>query len=152
MITKICTGRRPSRPRNPSENRWLPDAVWDIITIGWRAQGNQRCKLFAIYLIFALSNIQEVQNFEPNEGNRTPQTLKRRLGKMRPRIALPLESLQNWESEIQRQVNEMNEVGFPISPLPKADTTTSVLRTAPHRTRSGQSCSMSFAKHAADTA
>jgi len=128
MVTDICTGKRPSRPIHPSGNRWLPDPVWDTITISWHDQPNRRRELSVTYQTLALSSQQGVQHVKPghlntqSDGNLTiagtPQKPKRRLGKMRPRISLPLQSLQNWESEIQRQVNEMNEVGSSTPPPP----------------------------------
>ena len=62
---------------------------------------------------------------------------QQQLWKFLPRIAPFFQFLQTPESEIQRQVDEMNEVNSSTFPLPKADITHSVLRTAPRRTGSG---------------
>jgi len=115
-ITDIRAGKRPSRPTDPDQSRWLQDPVWDVITSGWHHQPEQRCQLSDMYNTFSLQRQHYLE----------------------------------WG--IQRQVNEMNEVNFSTSHTPpKANTIYSVLRTARYRTRSEHSCSMSFAKHAAET-
>jgi len=104
MIIEIHAGRRPSRPSDSSQNLWLQGPIWSVITIGWHNQPNQRCELPVMYRIFSLSSQKEVQNSKPgdlntqNDGN--------------------FQFLQNSESEIQRQVDEMNEVSFSASPPP----------------------------------
>ena len=148
MITRIRAGERPSRPINPSQNRWLQDPVWDVITTGWHDQPKQRCELSVMYHTFSLSSQQEVQDFKSgdssvqNEGDLTvpgaSQTPKRQLGKILPRIASFFQFPQNSESEIQRQINEVDEVSSSTSPplLLKADTARSVSRTTPCLIRS----------------
>ena len=129
MITDIRAGKRPSRPIGSSQNQRLQEPVWDVITTGWHVQPNRRCELTVMYHIFLPSVQQAVQNFKPgdfnteNEGNLTIagtlQTPKRQPGKILPRIASFFQFLQNSESKIQRQVNEMNEVDSFTSPLPR---------------------------------
>ena len=126
-IRRIYTGERPSRPIDPSQNRWLQDPAWDVITTGWHDQPNRRCELAVMYDIFMLPGQREVQNFKPgdlnaqNEGNLTTagtsQTPKRRRRKVLPQIASFFQFLQNSESEIQREVNKMNKVTYLTHPL-----------------------------------
>ena len=148
MITSIRAGKRPSRPIDPGQSRWLQDPVWDVITTGWHDQPKQRCELSVMYHTFSSSSQQEVRNFKSddssvqNEGNLTvagtPQKPKRQLGKILPRIASFFQFPQNSESEIQRQINEVDEVSSSTSPplLLKADTARSVSRTTPCLIRS----------------
>ena len=129
MITDIRAGKRPSRPVHSVQSRWLRDPVWHVITAAWHDQPNQRCELSVMYHAFPPLSQQEVQHVESgdlnpqNDGNRTTtemsKTPKRQLGKILPRIASVFQFLQNPESEVQRQVNEMNEVRFPTSPPKK---------------------------------
>ena len=117
IITRVRAGERPSLPIDPSQNRWLQDPVWDTIKTGWHGQPKRRCKLSVMYRVFS------------------PPSQRRQLGKILPQIASFFKFLQNSESEIQRQINEMNGVSFSSSPpLPlKADTTSSISRTMPSR-------------------
>jgi len=122
IITRIRAGERPSRPINPSGNRWLPDPVWDIITTGWHKRPHQRCELSIMYNVLLLSSQQEVRHVKPGRLNAqnsesvtiagAPQPPKRQSRKILPRIASFFQFLQNPESEIQRQANRMNEVPF----------------------------------------
>jgi len=119
MLLSIRDGKRPSRTIDSDQNLWLQDPVWDVITSGWRDQPKRRCKLSVMYHIFS----------PPSQ---RPQTEK-----ILPRIASYFRFLQNSESEIQRQVNEMNEASSSMSLLPKADMTHSALRMVPCRIGSG---------------
>jgi len=119
MVTRIHAGERPSRPIDASKSRLLENRVWDVITTGWHVKPKRRCELSVMYRTFL------------------PPSEQRQLGGIVPRIASFFQLLQNPESEIQRQVNEMNEVSSSTFPLPKADITHSVLRTTPCRTGSG---------------
>jgi len=133
IIIEIRAGIQPPRPIDSSQGRWLQDPVWKVITTGWSGRPSQRCELSVMYHVFLQPSQQEVPHVKPGDLNAqsegsltiagTPQTTKRPLEKIPPRVALPLQSLQNWESEIQRQVDEMNEVGSSASPFPKADMT-----------------------------
>ena len=129
MITDIRAGKRPSRPIDPGQSRWLQDPVWDVITAGWHVQPNQRCELPVMYHTFLPPGQQEVQNFKlgdtnaQNEGNqtiaRTSQTPKRQFGKALPQIASFFQFPRDSEPEIQRRVNEMNEVRLDTYLLPR---------------------------------
>jgi len=119
MVTRIRAGGRPSRPIDASKSRLLENRVWNVITTGWRVDPYQRCELSVIYHTFSPPGQREVQNLEP--GDLTAQND----GNFRPP--------QNPESETQRQVNEMNGVGFFLVPPFKADKTRSTLRTTPCR-------------------
>jgi len=129
IITRIRAGGRPSHPINPSGNLWLPDPVWDTITTGWHRQPNQRCELSVMYDVLSLSSQQEAQRVKPgrlnaqNSGSvtiaETSRPPKRQSRKILPRIASFFQFIQNPESEIQRQVNRMNEVSFPTHTSPR---------------------------------
>ena len=127
MITEIRAGIRPPRPTDSSQSRLLQDPVWNVIVTGWQDQPNQRCELSVMYNVF-----QPPSQVQP-PGQVQPPSQRQRLGKILPRIASFFQFLQNSESEIQRQVNKMNEVSSSTSPLPKADTTHSVSRATPCR-------------------
>ena len=135
IVTEIQAGKRPSRPIDPSQSRSLQDPVWNVIRTGWRNRPRRRCELSVMYRVFS----------------GLPPSQRRQLGKFFPQVASFFQFLQNSGSEIQRQVDEMNQVLSSTSPLPKSDTIHSVLRTAPCRIGSDSSCSISFAKRAADT-
>jgi hypothetical protein len=52
MAADIRRGKRPSRPWNPSRNRWLQDPVWDKITTCRSDKPEQRSELSAVYQVF----------------------------------------------------------------------------------------------------
>jgi len=112
MIANIRAGKRPSRPIDPSQSQLLQGPVWGVITTGWRDKPRQRCDLPVMYRVFS--------NPLPNQWQQ--------LGKILPRVASFFQFLQNSGSEIQSQVDEMNQVGSPTHPLPEADMIHSVLR------------------------
>ena len=62
-------GARPSRPTEPSQNRWLQDPVWDVITTGWRHEREQRCELPVVYHVFLTSGQREAKTGEFNNRN-----------------------------------------------------------------------------------
>ena len=67
LITRIREGKRPSRPTEPSQNQWLQDPVWDVITTGWRDKPEQRCELSVVSHVFSAASHQEIQNDELGE-------------------------------------------------------------------------------------
>jgi len=66
MITRILTGERPSRPRDPNKNQWLQDPVWDVIATGWHNNPDWRCELSVMHNTFSCSQ-QEIQNAKPGD-------------------------------------------------------------------------------------
>ena len=58
-ITNIRLGRRPFRPLDPSQNRWLQDRVWNVIVTCWSDKPEQRCGLSIVYHIFSTPNCQD---------------------------------------------------------------------------------------------
>ena len=62
---------RPSRPTRSSQNRWLPDPVWEVITTGWREVPSERCELSVLHHVFLTSGreVQEVQDIKLGEPN-----------------------------------------------------------------------------------
>ena len=77
MIVDIRAGERPSRATDSSQDQWLQDPIWNVITTGWHSQPNQRCELSVMYHTFSPFSQQEAQNSKPgdlnvrNEGNLT---------------------------------------------------------------------------------
>ena len=124
MATHIHTGKRPSRPKDPSQSRWLPGPVWDVITTGWSYKPEKRCELSVMNGVFSTSRQleQEVQGVEPGVLNthneKTPdiKTGLQKLGRFLPRIAPYFQFLRDSEPEIQKRIDEMDEVGFVTSP------------------------------------
>ena len=98
MIVDIRAGKRPPRPTDARKSRLLQDSIWNVITIGWRGLPLLRCRLSVMYRILS------------------PPSQQRQLGKILPRVASFFQFLQNSESEIQGQVNEMNGVSSSTSP------------------------------------
>jgi len=98
MTADICAGERPSRPTDPNQNQLLQDAVWSVITSGWHDKPRRRCKLLAIYYTFS------------------PTSEQQQRGKILPRVASFFQFLQDSEPEIQKRVNEINEVYFSTHP------------------------------------
>jgi len=112
VITDIRAGKRPSHPIDSNQSQLLQDPVWNVIETGWHNQPKRRCKVSVMYRVFS------------------PPSEQQQPGKPLPQIASFFQFLQDSESEIQRQVNEMNEVNLSASLLPlKTDTAYSVLRT-----------------------
>ena len=60
---------RPSRPTNPSRNRWLPDPVWDMITTSWTHEPKHRCRASTMHRVFLMSSHQEPQNVKSGDSN-----------------------------------------------------------------------------------
>jgi len=138
MITDIRDGRRPYRPIDASQ---LQDPIWDVITTGWSHEPEKRCELSVMRDTIVTSSQQGSGNLNNrNDRNLTisnTETERRQRGKILPRIASFFQFLQNSQSDVQRQVDEINEVSFTTSPcLNKADTSCSIWRTTLRWTRS----------------
>jgi len=117
VITDIRAGKRPSRPTNPSRNQWLRGPVWDVITTGWHHHPNQRCELSVMHDAFVMSSQGGADSGDSNNHTQNTETGQRQPGKRLPRIAAFFQFLRDSEPEIQRRVNEMNEVRFATSLL-----------------------------------
>ena len=79
MIADIRAGKRPSRPRDPNQNRWLQRRVWGVITTGWSHKPEKRQELSDMHRVFSTSTQREQGNSNsPNAGDRMkaeiPQT------------------------------------------------------------------------------
>ena len=59
---RIGSGERPARPGNQSQNQWLQDRIWDVITTGWNHKPKRRCALSIMHHIFLHPSQQEVQD------------------------------------------------------------------------------------------
>jgi hypothetical protein len=59
MIADIGRGERPFRPTDPSQNKWLQDHVWDMITTCWSDKPRQRYKLSVVYRVFSGYSLQD---------------------------------------------------------------------------------------------
>jgi len=128
MIASIRGGKRPSRPTGPSRDRRLQDPVWDVIMTGWSHEPEKRCELSVVHDTFVTASQQEVYSGDLNDQNDgnlaitetyvpdTGGTGRQRRGKILPRIASFFQFLQNSESDLQRQVNEMNSVSSSTLP------------------------------------
>jgi hypothetical protein len=150
VIADIRDGKRPSRPRNSSRNRWLQDPVWDVITTCWSDKPEQRCKLSIVYQVFSEYGRQESRNAKLGdlsirhnrhltaaETSHIETGLQQR-GSFLPRITLLFQFLRESEPEIERSVSEMDKAGFPSFPPsfhPKTHVSCSVSRIALCRIR-----------------
>ena len=104
VVADIVLGKRPSRPTDPSRNRWLQDSVWDTIMACWSGKPEKRPKLSVVYRVFLKYGRREARNVE--------------LGKVLPRIVSLFQFLRNSEPEIERNVSEMDNAGSSTSFLP----------------------------------
>jgi hypothetical protein len=59
VIEDIRHVKRPSRPTDPSQNQWLQDRVWNIITTCWSDKPEQRYELSVVYHVFSTPNTQD---------------------------------------------------------------------------------------------
>ena len=162
-IAWLRRGKRPSRPTDPTQNQWLYDPVWDVITTCWSDKPKRRCELSVVHHVFSTSGLQNSEPDKPGDANvrikrndtqKVPAIGKvlRQREKLLPRIVSFFQFLRGSEPGVERIVGEMDKAGnsaFP--PLPtKADMNRSVSRIAPSQIRNDKSCSTSFVKHAAD--
>ena len=117
IFQDITGGVRPSRPIDPSQNQWLQDSVWDVITASWRPVPKKRCKLPVVYDIYLTPSHQEVQNVKTSEPSvqngeaLDAVTGRQQRGSLLPRITSFFQFLRSSGSEIQRRVNAMDRVG-----------------------------------------
>jgi hypothetical protein len=59
VIADIRSGKRPSRPTDPSQNQWLQDCIWDTITTCWNDEPKQRYELSVVYRVFSGYSLQD---------------------------------------------------------------------------------------------
>ena len=112
MVTRIRAGERPSHPKDPSQNRWLQHRVWGVISTGWSHEPEERCGLSDMHHVFSTFPQWEQGDLNtPNAGEL--QTARQVLGK---KISSFFQFLRDTEPEIQKRVNEMNQVSFTTSP------------------------------------
>ena len=105
MVADISRGKRPSRPRGLSQNKWLHGPVWDAITTCWSDLPEQRYELSIVYRVFSEYGQREAQ--------------RRRF---LPRITSLFQFLRESEPEIERSTGEMDKAGFsafPSLPIPR---------------------------------
>jgi hypothetical protein len=132
----ISSGKKPSRPTGPTQNQWLHDPVWDMITTCWSDKPKRRCKLSVVHHVFSTSTSQTAEPDDPgdmnvqierNDDQMVPnvETGLRQRGKLLPRIASLFPFLSGSEPEIEpeieRSVDEMDKAGlsaFPSHPIP----------------------------------
>jgi hypothetical protein len=65
VIADIRLGKRPSRPTDPSQKRWLQDPVWDTIAKCWGDDPERRYKLSVVHRVFLKHGRREAQNVKP---------------------------------------------------------------------------------------
>ena len=53
LITHIKSGQRPLRPADQSQNQWLQDRVWEMITTSWSGKPQQRCELSVMHRVLS---------------------------------------------------------------------------------------------------
>ncbi|KAF9643697.1 kinase-like protein [Thelephora ganbajun] len=58
---RIQSGERPPRPTNPDSVLWLQDSVWNMITMCWSEDPNQRWGVSAMCNLFSMLSLREVQ-------------------------------------------------------------------------------------------
>ena len=147
MIANIRLGKRPPRPTDPSQNRWLQDRVWNTITTCWSDKPKQRYELSIMYREFSKYGQREDQNVKRGNLNSHRdrdltisdiETGQQQRGRFLPRIDSLFQFLRESEPEIERSVSEMDKVGFPPPPpLPIPRLTRDVASRGSHYVRSG---------------
>ena len=127
VITCIRCGEKPSRPMDPTQNQWLHDPVWDMITTCWNDKPRRRCELPVVHHVFSTSSLQNTKPDKPgdmnvqierNDSQKVPNTgtgLRQRR-KLLPRIASLFQFLQGSEPEIEKIVGEMDKAGLSAFP------------------------------------
>jgi hypothetical protein len=130
VIPCIRRGEKPSRPTDPTQNRWLHDPVWDMITTCWSDKLRRRCELPVMHHVFSTPSSQNAKPDEPGvvsdwvkkiDSQEVPNigTEPQQRGKFLPRITSLFQFLRGSEPEIERIVDEMDKAGFSaFSPLP----------------------------------
>jgi hypothetical protein len=129
VIACITGGKKPSRPTDPTQNQWLHDPVWDVITTCWSDKPKRRCGLSVVHHVFSTPGPQNAEPDKPsdtdqikgNDNQKDPKvgTGLRQRGKLLPRIASLFRSPRGSEPEIEKSIHEMDKVGlFAFSPLP----------------------------------
>ena len=133
IIVDIERGKRPSRPRNSSQNRWLQDPVWDTITTCWSDEPEERHELSVVYQIFSEYGQRDTWNvklgdlYTYHSRHQTKaetshiETGQQQRGRFLPRIASLFQFLREPEPEIERSVSEMDKAGLSNPPLPSQD-------------------------------
>lgn len=134
IVGHITDGERPSRPMNPSQSRWLPDSVWEVIEVGWRHKSDQRCELSVLHHVFSTVGRREVQDGELGDlstENDEEVGKPQQRGRIIPRITSFFQFRRDSEPEIERHIDEMDKAGLSASHLvsrPEADMKYSVCR------------------------
>jgi hypothetical protein len=59
MTADIIHGKRPARPTDPGQNRWLQDRIWGMITTCWGGEPEKRCELDIIHHVFSTPSPQD---------------------------------------------------------------------------------------------
>ena len=67
MVKDIRHGKRPPRPRDSNQNRWLQDPVWDAISTCWKNEPASRYELSVVYEIFSMPSSQGTQGAKPEK-------------------------------------------------------------------------------------
>jgi len=98
VVSRIQSGKRPDRPKDPYQARWLRDGVWDMITACWSDIPHHRWGVPAVCNLLSTLSLQEVPRQQP--------------GKIRPRITSLFQFVRDSAPEIERRVNEVDMVGF----------------------------------------
>jgi hypothetical protein len=55
-VNDIADSKRPPRPTDSSQKRWLNDRIWDVITTCWDGRPQWRCELSVVHHAFSTPN------------------------------------------------------------------------------------------------
>ena len=118
------------KPFRPPDNPWLQDPVWDVITAGWSREPKERCDVLSMHRAFLTASRHPDHSFGTGESSGTltiekgplAGTGREQRGRLLPRIASFFQFLRDSEPEVQKRVNEMDEVIFSTAPstLPRS--------------------------------
>ena len=62
VIKDIRNGKRPPRPRDSNQNRWLQDPIWDAISTCWKNEPANRYQLSVVHEVFSTPSAQDAQS------------------------------------------------------------------------------------------
>jgi hypothetical protein len=117
-INDITLGKRPPRPEDPSQNQWLQDRIWDMITTCWSNELQQRCELSVVYYVFSTPSPQDLLVEFPPVGHKNLLQLVKEL--LYTFLVLPLAPGQRATLRtVQKYISDVisREGSSPTTPL-----------------------------------
>jgi hypothetical protein len=117
-VNDITDGKRPPCPTDSSQNGWLNDRIWDVITTSWNGKPQWRCGLPVVCYAFSAPNRKDALVEFPPVGRRNLLRLVEELLYMF--LALPLDPHQRTGlGTVQEYIsNVISRGGSSLTTLP----------------------------------